>query len=361
MKKYFSCLLVLLTLFVSCHESPKVTQEGRGDAGRRFTVLCRVGTTPVKDQGQSDLCWVYGMLATIESEHIMRGDSVNLSADYVTRQLLRWQTAQSYLSKGRKKINLRGMMPMLVRLIDDHGVEPYDTYCRLDSTINYRVLSRRLEQKARTASSLTGLYKATDDLMDEQIGLLPNIIAMGGAQYTALEFAHSVCSPGEYIALTSFTHHPFGQRFALEVPDNHAGDLFLNIPIDSLMLHIRSALVHGHPVCWEGDISEPGFDWPSGLATLPPAQHPCTQKERQRAFETLQTTDDHVMELVGMARDPEGTPFFIAKNSWGTDNAGRGYIYLSEDYVRLKTIAVMMTREAFMTEDSLVPIRPKTF
>lgn len=35
--------------------------------------------TPVKDQGNSSLCWAYAMLATIESEHLMKGDSVNLS------------------------------------------------------------------------------------------------------------------------------------------------------------------------------------------------------------------------------------------------------------------------------------------
>ncbi len=30
--------------------------------------------TPIKDQGQSQLCWAYAMLATIETEHILRGD-----------------------------------------------------------------------------------------------------------------------------------------------------------------------------------------------------------------------------------------------------------------------------------------------
>ena len=51
----------------------------------KFTVELRLPTTPVKDQGSSSLCWVYGMLATLETEHIMRGDSVNLSPDYVAR------------------------------------------------------------------------------------------------------------------------------------------------------------------------------------------------------------------------------------------------------------------------------------
>ena len=48
-----------------------------------------IKTTPVLDQGRSPLCWAYAMLATIESEHLMQGDSVHLSVDYLARMLLR--------------------------------------------------------------------------------------------------------------------------------------------------------------------------------------------------------------------------------------------------------------------------------
>ena len=98
----------------------------------------------------------------------------------------------------------------------------------------------------------------------------------------------------------------------------------------------------GHPVCWEGDISEPGFDFRRGCATLPDERHEPTQADRQRAFEQFQTTDDHCMELCGLARDADGHLFFIAKNSWGTDNPYRGFMYLSYNYVRMKTIAIVV-------------------
>ena len=71
---------------------------------------------------------------------------------------------------------------------------------------------------------------------------------MLGAEYTFKEFAHSVCKKDEYIALTSFTHHPFGEAFALEIPDNRSGDLFQNIPIDDLMQRIYRSIRAGHPV-----------------------------------------------------------------------------------------------------------------
>ena len=53
------------------------------------------------------------------------------------------------------------------------------------------------------------------------------------------------------------------------------------------------------------------------------------------------------MELIGIARTPRGKKYYIAKNSWGKDNAYGGFMYLSSDYVRMKTIAVWMSREAF--------------
>jgi bleomycin hydrolase len=139
----------------------------------------------------------------------------------------------------------------------------------------------------------------------------------------------------------------------LELPDNCDQDQFLNLHPDTLMSKIDQALFSGHPVCWEGDISEPGFNWPHGIARLDRkidreslSGDPLTTA-RQLAFENGETTDDHCMELIGIARTPRGRKFYVAKNSWGTGNAYKGLMYLSENYLRLKTIAVWMTQEAF--------------
>ena len=51
------------------------------------------------------------------------------------------------------------------------------------------------------------------------------------------------------------------------------------------------------------------------------------------------------MELIGIARSRKGHLYFIAKNSWGTANPFGGMMYLSENYVRLKTIAVYMKKK----------------
>lgn len=48
------------------------------------------------------------------------------------------------------------------------------------------------------------------------------------------------------------------------------------------------------------------------------------------------------MCLIGIAHDQNGQRYYIAKNSWGTANPYGGLMYLSEDYVRMKTVALVV-------------------
>ena len=306
---------------------------------RQFTNETLLGYTPVKHQGSSPLCWAYAMLATIETEHIQMGDSVNLSVDYVARHLLAEQARQHFLSSGYGRITLRGTAPLLLRLISEYGVMPYDAYNA--PSLNYKALARRLQTMSETSHDLSQLSTRAQRLFDERIGYMPKNVYMLGAEYTPQQFAHSVYMLGEYTALTSFTHHPFDQTFAIEVPDNYSDELFYNVPVDVMMRRIERSLRSGHPVCWEGDVTEPGFSFERGIAELPD-ETPCTQQQRQKAFETRRTTDDHCMCLIGIAHDNKGRRYYIAKNSYGTKNPYGGLMYLSENYVRMKTVAVVV-------------------
>ena len=68
---------------------------------------------------------------------------------------------------------------------------------------------------------------------------------------------------------------------------------------------------------------------------------------RQKAYDDYTTTDDHLMHITGLAKDQNGTKFYYTKNSWGTkDRKYDGYWYLSEPFVRLRTIAIMVHKDA---------------
>lgn len=187
---------VMVLLLVGCR--PKAAQDNH-----RYTHEVLLPMTPVKDQGGHELCWAYAMLATIETEHLLRGDSVNLSAVYLGRML----------EKGRE----RAMCQTALNLLQRHGVVGYD------------VLPD----------------DATDDLRT------PKNVFMLGAKYTPLEFAHSVCAPDEYIGLTSVPDSPYYQKIVVPIPDNWEHNRLLNIPKDSLRKHVNRALRNRHPVCYE--------------------------------------------------------------------------------------------------------------
>ena len=342
-KRGIFCICALLSLASCKKEGEHVRQVMQVPQTE-----CLVKTTPVKNQGMSDLCWAYAMLATIESDHLMEGDSVNLSPLYLGRRFLEEQTDRFFLSGGKEKIGMRGMASMTLHLLNRYGITHYDAFHR--DEVNIRVLARKAEQTA-TASiaqqkGLSSMREQLGNLLDEHLPTVPRYVFMLGAEYTTLEFAHSVYREGVYEALTSFTHHPFGSRFVLESVDNRMNDEFLNVPLDTLMQHIEHALRTGHAVCWEGDISEKKFSFQKGIAKIEDEQQRVTQERRQQDFERRLTTDDHCMEIIGMARTEKGSRYFICKNSWGTKNPFGGWMYLSENDVRAKTIAVWINQSA---------------
>lgn len=354
MKQQIVTIILMAGMLASCHyksqpSNATATDEGKDNLPASVKLI---STTPVKDQGESEMCWAYAMLGTIESEHIMKGDSVNLSTAYIARMMLHEKALEYYFSGGKKDISMRGMGSMLIHYIDKYGAQPYDSY-EDPEHINYKVLCRKVEQICDGAiSKRTGIDKLKlqlDDLFDKEIGYMPaKQVHMLGAKYTPLEFAHSVCYPEEYVSLTSFTHHPYREYFALEVPDNVMHDEFLNLPLQELMLHIQKAVEHGHPVCWEGDISEPGFrNAHRCYVDVQPKERPVTQASRQKEFEQLNTTDDHVMEIIGTFLKGKQR-YYVCRNSWGKQWGNQGLVYLSEDYVKLKTIAVYMSEAAFL-------------
>lgn len=332
----FVCAIIFLTGCSSASNNGKNKRI-------QFKDDIKLSFTPVKNQGRSSLCWAYAMLATIETEHIMRGDSVNLSPAYVARMMLHEQIDECYLTHGRKALNMRGVMPELIRLIQSYGLMPYDSY---HSDKNINVTARKLQSAVKSKAILgKGIREArnyADNILDKGINPLPRKVYMYSMEYSPLEFAHSVCMPEEYLPLTSFLHMPMNKKVVFRLPDNRHDAKFYNVPLNDMMTTMEHSVRMGHPVCWEGDISEPGFSFRNGIADIPQSQWNANQELRQQQFEKFRTTDDHCMAIIGIAHDKNGRKFFICKNSWGTNNPYGGLMYMSFDYARLKTIAVMI-------------------
>lgn len=351
-----SCIsfFILLTLTACTGKGSQPQQTTPTD---EFVTEVMLRTTPMKSQGYSELCWAYAMLATIETEHIMQGDSVDLSVAYLAYHLFADEARRRYALGSTYHFSMRGMATTALHLLQLHGAMPYTSYRQRDK-VNYHTLCQQLkrvaDQEQAHRQGIQHLDKMTGQLLDETMGTPPSWVFMLGCQYTPEEFAHSLYQPGEYAAITSFSHQPFGTWMEINVPDNHYRDTFLNVPLDSMMAYIDHALRSGHPVCWEGDVSEKGYNHQQGVARLTPRHATVTQDNRQRAFDHRQTTDDHCMEMIGIAHDTEGHKYFVCKDS-RTNTLRGGLVYLEEDYVRAKTIAVIIPATAMPPMSQLIP------
>lgn len=195
---YCACLVMLVS---GCaHQTSVYTPEGK-----HFTTDVLNRMTPIKNQGQSQTCWIYAMLAAIETEHLRWGDSVNLSPYYIEQMI-----AQEKDCPASK----RGEPTTLITMIEKYGICGFDAMRKADAPA-------------------------------------PKWVFMLGAQYTPQEFARSVCKPGEYIALMSNDALPYNEETELDIPDNWTHERYLNIPMDSLIAKTERAVRQHHGVCWE--------------------------------------------------------------------------------------------------------------
>jgi bleomycin hydrolase len=350
--------------------SPAATAPAPAEAtpaGYVFTVEKLLDATEVKDRGRTGTCWSFATASFLESELLRKGGPpLNLSEMFIVRGIYQAKARNFLLRQGKTSFGEGALAHDYVNSVAAFGVVPEEAFAGkrdpasgvLDHSELEAALKGMLEALAKRGGLSANWPSAVSGVLDAYIGSAPERFTWQGQSFSPTEFRdHLGLKPEEYVNLTSYSHHPFGQPFVLEIPDNFSSGAFLNLPIDDIVAIINRAIDSGYTVAWDGDVSEYSFMSDEGFAVLPPAdrnqpwrQQPCEepavdQAARQAAFESLTTTDDHLMHLIGRARDQNGRAYYIVKNSWGPGGKHSGHVYLSEGYVRLKTVAILVHRD----------------
>ena len=358
--------------------------------GYQFTEVVTVPATPVKNQAATGTCWCFATTSFMESELLRMGKGTyDLSEMFIVRQKYMNQLQDNYLRRGNGNIGQGSLSHTFMNAYRQVGIVPEEVY----TGINYdserhnhsemvRYMHAIADVAVKTKQRSPEYDKLIANLFDTYLGKLPEKFTYKGKEYTPKSFAESLgLNMDDYIELTSFTHHPYYVKFNVEVPDNWEHSLMYNLPLDEMMQTVDYALNNGYTVCWDGDVSEKGFSFTNGVAINPEVKkvedlsntdrarfeklgekerleevfkferpYPeinVTPEVRQAGFESFVTTDDHLMHLTGIAKDQNGTKYYITKNSWGTDrNKFGGYLNMSESFVRAKTIYVMVHKDA---------------
>lgn len=353
--------------------SLKNNQSANSTSGFKFTEVINLQNTPVKNQGSSGTCWSYSTNSFLESEMIRIGkEPVALSELFSARNV--------YVEKGKNYVRMHGAVTLgdggalhdVINMYRKYGAVPQINYTGL----NY---GTKINKFGEMGSLITGVLeavvknenktltpnweKAYTAVIDTYLGEVPERFDYKGKSYTPQTFAKQVVgiNPDDYVELSSFNDHPYYSKFTLLVPDNWSFDQVYNVKVNEITDIIDNALKNGYSVAWATDVSEKSFSYKNGVAYVPAKPNEemteeekanmfsepkpeleITEANRQLAFDNYQTTDDHSMHIVGLAKDQNGKEYYIVKNSWGVTNDYKGYLYVTKNYVKYKTIAFLL-------------------
>lgn len=394
MKKAYALLLVSLIL-AAFNAGFAQENEKKPDSGYVFSVIKQLPATSVKNQNRSSTCWGYSAISFLESELLRKGkDTFNLSEMYCVRNAYSDKALMYVRFNGKHNFGPGGAAHDVTSVLKKYGMVPEEVYT--GNTIGEpnpvhgeldAVLLADLDAVLKNPNrKLTPVWhQGFNGLLDAYLGKTPDKFIYKAKEYNPKSFSDMLgLNPDDYVELSSYSHHPFYSKFIIEIPDNWEMSEVYNLPVDELIEVIDNSINEGYTVVWGADISEKGFSWKNGVAVVPDKnateitgmesakwtkmsdsekdkllfkfdkpnpEKKITQEMRQVEFDNYQTTDDHGMHLTGMARDQNGTKYYLIKNSWGTEGSPyKGYFYASEPYARLKTMAIMVHKNAIPKE-----------
>jgi len=354
-----------------------------------FETDYQVKRTPPKNQYKTGTCWCFSTISFLESEFLrLTGEEIDLSEMFVARHVYPQKALYYVRMHGKAPFSQGALSHNAIDAVRRYGIVPESVYpgkCIGEKRHNHgemfavlkavldAVLKRSGKRFTGNDAKLTPKWpEAFETVLDVYLGKPPETFSYKGGKYTPKSFLNDYLkiNLNDYIELTSYTHHPFYQGCNLEIPDNAWGrynDSYYNVPIDDIERIVEHSLKNGFSVVWDGDISEheysgkrgygiiPEKDWEDKTEkerdeeiTEPVKEKQITQEDRQAAFNSFSTTDDHLMHIVGIAHDQNGTKFYLTKDSSNKSAQGKynGYVYLSSSYFRLKTIALMVNKNA---------------
>lgn len=385
MKHFITTSLAALILgFVAFAQAPE-TQ------GFQFTTVKEYPITAIQNQASTGTCWCFSAISFFESEILRNGykGDLNLSEMYVV--------SRAYADKAEKFVRVDGNLNFeqgssfgdVLTVLKKYGAVPESEMSGLNYGENRHMHS---EMTAGLKGYVNAIVKnpnrrlstawkdGLQGILDAYLGEIPEEFKVDGKKYTPKSYMESLgIDLDDYVALTSFTHHPFYTQFPLEVADNWRWELYYNLPIDELMEVMYNALDKGYTFAWASDVSERGFTR-NGVGTVPdtealiptgsdearwiglspqekeqemakkmagPVQEKViTQELRQKEFDNKQTTDDHGMHIFGLAKDQNGNNYFMVKNSWGESGKYKGIWYVSDAFARYKTLDILIHKDA---------------
>ena len=360
-----------------------------------FTTVLENPVTSIKNQNNSGTCWSYSALAFLESEVLKKDPSkkdIDLCESFLVSKTYTDRADRNVRTHGDASFSQGGSFYDAIFCMERYGfipegIMPYPITPYGDSLFNFTNFFPPMEAYIKAVSGsnakkLNPMWKKdVQGMIDNYFGECPKEFEYKGKKYTPQSFVKDYLQldPNDYVSLTSYTHHPFYTQFVLEIQDNWRWATSYNLPLDEFMRVMEEGVKNGYTFAWGADVSEDGFSRRTGknkcVATVPDTKATAgvgsdqsrwtgekagakiaqadaagekviTQEMRQEGYDNWTTTDDHGMQIYGIAKDQNGKEYFMMKNSWGEYGPYKGFWYVSKPYVAYKTMNIVINKNA---------------
>ena len=367
------------------------------EEGFVFTVVKENPITSIKNQNRAGTCWSYSALAFIESELIRLGKGEHdLSEMFIVHNTYLDRADKAVRTHGDVSFSQGGSFYDVLYGMKTFGLVPeaemrpgvmygdtlsnHNELTAVSDAVVAAIAKGKLRSLQKDANNQMLWKKAIEAIHVIYLGERPEKFTYNGKEYTPKSFYESLgLNADDYVSLTSFNHQPFYSSFVLEIQDNWRWGQSYNLPIDEFMQVFDNAIMNGYTIAWGSDVSENGFTR-DGIAVLPDAekaqelsgsdmahwlklkpeekklntkpqpQKYVSQEERQVAYDNFETTDDHGMQIFGIAKDQMGNEYYMVKNSWGESGKYKGIWYASKAFARYKTMNIVVHKDALPKE-----------
>lgn len=392
MKKFIVLSLALFVAMGANAEPEKAKKDSVNKNKPVFTVVKENKITSIKDQNRSGTCWDYSTCSFFESEILKKtGKTYDLCESFVANHTYMDRAIQVVRFHGDCQFSQGGSAYDVLYCLQNYGICPEDAMPAAgslygDSLNNFNeffsIMSPYVNAVAKnSANKISTQWKVgLQGILDAYLGKLPEQFKYEGKNYSPKSFAESLgIDFNDYVTVTSYTHHPFWTKFAVEVQDNWRFPLSYNVPIEYIEKIIDYAIDEGYTVAWGGDVSEDGFTrkglaysidqkqtqslagsdmakWLKmtksektskldSLGCLVPEVIP-TQEQRQKRFDNWELGDDHGMLIFGIAKDQHGKEYYMVKNSWGETGDYKGIWYMTKNFIVANLMDFMINKNA---------------
>ena len=385
--------LIAIILILALFQASSAQKKEEVKKSYQFTIEKQLKATPVKSQHRSGTCWSYATISFLESEIIRLGkEDIDLSEMFIVNRNYHLRAKDYVRFHGMKSFSAGAEGWDALNVIKNFGLIPQSAYSgnTFDETMPVHaemdeVLKGYVNAVVKNKNKkITPVWmKGFDGVLDAYLGDIPENFEYNGTEYTPKSFRDDMgLNMDDYITITSYSHHPFYESFIFEGPDNWSLGEVYNLPMEEMMQCVDNSIENGYSIAWGSDVSEKGFSHRKGVAVVPETEtksmddaeiskwetmskdeksafgldYPVKEKEitqvmRQKAFDNYESTEDHLMHMVGTAKDQNGSKYYLIKNSWGIDNNSHGgYFYASKAFVEYKTVGLLLHKDALPAE-----------